>query len=170
MSKPQFTLSAGAHNVVAVYTDGIVATTAFIPYSYFPMTADQLEGLHNTMKQQWEQDFQQMLAYMETDNSFVNGDSMHNEDKLPLAEIMKSDHYAPPIMVKFDRGEEVTQADLDKLAEDLQQTILAALTAGEAIPYNEEGCERVQQMFKESYDRVMAGKHDEITITVYVER
>lgn len=72
MNKPQFTLSAGAHNVVATYRHGVICTTAFVPYEWFPLASDQFEGLHQRMKAEWEAGFEKMLNYMESDNSFVN--------------------------------------------------------------------------------------------------
>lgn len=75
----------------------------------------------------------------------------------------------PPIYVSIVNTE-ITEEDLNKVSEDFKDSLARALKYGEKIPYNDAGCERVQQMFKDSYDRVLAGKHQPVTISVIIEK
>jgi hypothetical protein len=88
------------------------------------------------------------------------------EDERKFKEQQKNARIASPIYIEIPG--KLTEEGLEALAADLQHSLLIALNSGEKIPYTDAGNERVQQMFKECYERIMAKTH--ITISVIVEK
>lgn len=64
MNKPQFTLSAGSHNVVATYTDGVVCTTVYLPYEYMPLSPENIAKIHDRMKAEFQAGYERWMNYL----------------------------------------------------------------------------------------------------------
>jgi hypothetical protein len=70
-----------------------------------------------------------------------------------------------PIYVKIELPP--TEEDIERLKNEFQKSLMAALEAGYKIPYTDTGSEFVQKLFQEAYERILP-KY--ISITVIVEK
>lgn len=80
----------------------------------------------------------------------------------------RNQRFAEPIYIAtpLPLTDEEIEVQIKALSDAFQKLVLEALQAGTKIPHNDEGCEYIQKLFKEAYDKI-APKH--VTITVNIE-